>query len=409
MNCRFCASNQLDLFVDLGHTAIANAFVLEKQLYKPEAVYPLKVFVCRQCRLVQVDEYEKVEYIFSQEYVYFSSVSKHWLEHCRQYAQKATKLFGLSGRSLVVEIASNDGYLLKNFKQAGIPCLGIEPTQSTADQAIRQDIETFVEFFGTALAQRLAAEGRQADLLIGNNVLAHVPNLNDFVAGLKLALKPTGVITMEFPHLHRLIQNNEFDTIYHEHYSYFSFLAVQRIFRHHELEIFDVEELPTHGGSLRIYAKHVPDCSKPIAASVGKLLDMEKAAGVDTPAYYQGIQHRIHETKNTFLHFLIGEKMKGRRIIGFGAAAKGNTFLNYCGIKSDLIEFVVDETPIKQGKFLPQSHIPVVGFDRIAAAKPDLIVILPWNFKNEIVEKLAFARQWGARFVTYIPKLEVIG
>jgi len=394
--------------VDLGHAAFSNAFVVKEQLSQPEVIYPLKVFVCKECFLVQIDEFQTVENVFSHEYVYFSSISKTWLEHCCKYVEKVTELFQLGKDSFVVEIASNDGYLLKNFVEKKIPCLGIEPTQSTAEQAIKKDINTIIEFFGTSLAERLNAEKKQADLIIGNNVLSHVPDLDDFVHGMKILLKPYGVITMEFPHLLKLIENVQFDTIYHEHFSYFSFYSVTKIFKKHGLDIFDVEELPTHGGSLRIYAKHKDDNKKIISSSVYNLAETEKMEGADIIETYEGFQDKINRTKNNFLKYIISEKLQNRRIVAFGAAAKGNAFLNYCGLKSDIIEYVVDETPIKQGKFLPMNHIPVVPIGHLQEDKPDIIVILPWNFEKEIIEKLSFAKEWGVKLVTYIPKLKVV-
>jgi len=408
MKCRFCSSSEMLLFVDLGHTAISNAFVVKEQLFQPEIIYPLNVFVCKECFLVQIDEYQKRECIFSHEYVYFSSISKTWLKHAEKYVEKVTELFHIGKDSFVVEIASNDGYLLQNFVKKKIPCLGIEPTQSTAEKAIEKGVNTIVEFFDTRLAERLNAEMKQADLIIGNNVLAHVPNLNDFVNGMKILLKPYGAITMEFPHFLKLIEKVEFDTIYHEHYSYFSFSSIKRIFKRSGLDIFDVEELPTHGGSLRIYAKHEDDDTKIISSSAYNLLEREKIEGIDIIETYQGFQDKVIRIKNNFLQYIISEKLQNKRIVGFGAAAKGNTFLNFCGIKSDVIEYVVDETPVKQGKFLPQSHIPVVPLEQLREDNPDIIVILPWNFEKEIIEKLSFAREWGAKFVTYIPELKVV-
>lgn len=406
MKCRFCSSNNCKLFVDLGHMAIANAFVAKEQLSEPEVLYPLKVFVCEDCFLVQVDEYESRESIFSHEYVYFSSISQEWLKHCRAYVQKANYLFGLDKKSFVIEIASNDGYLLQYFKEYEIPCLGIEPTRSTADEAAKKGIETVVDFFDINLAKKLVAQNRTANLIIGNNVLPHVPKLNEFVRGLKLILQPEGVITMEFPHLYRLIEKIEFDTIYHEHFSYFSFYTVQKIFEKHGMKIFDVEELETHGGSLRIYVKHEKYKDKLVSSHVYNLTELELSAGMNKLCYYKNFSEKIKQTKNKFLKYLIDRKLENKKIVAFGAAAKGNTFLNYCGIKADLIEYVVDETLIKQGKYLPQSHIPVVPLEKLERDKPDIIVILPWNFEKEIIAKLAFTREWGAKIATYIPELK---
>ena len=389
--------------------AISNAFVVKEQMFEHEVIYPLKAFVCEDCFLVQVDEYKKREDMFSHEYAYFSSISKEWLEHSRAYVEKAIHLFDIDKNSFVIEIASNDGYLLQFFKQRKISCLGIEPTQSTADEAIKKGIETIVEFFDINLAKNLIKQNKAADLVIGNNVLAHVPNLNEFVMGLKLILKPEGIITMEFPHLPKLIERNEFDTIYHEHFSYFSFYTVQKIFEKHGMKIFDVEILDTHGGSLRIYVKHMQNAEKnPVSSYVYNLTELELSAGVNKLDYYSNFQEKIEQTKYNFLEYIIKQKLENKRIVGFGAAAKGNTFLNYSGIKADLIEYVVDETPMKQGKYLPQSHIPVVPMEKLKQDKPDIIVILPWNFEKEIIKKLTFAKEWGAKFVTYIPELKVI-
>jgi len=407
MKCRFC-SKQIDkILIDLGSTAISNAFVTEDVVKTRECIYPLKVLVCDNCFLVQVDEFQKKEEIFSSDYVYFSSVSDYWLAHCKKYVEAVIPRFNLNSESLVVEIASNDGYLLQYFKEKNVPALGIEPTQSTAQIAINRGIDTVVEFFDEDLATKLAPS-KKADLILGNNVLAHVPNLNSFVRGLKILLKPQGVMTFEFPHLMKLIEKTEFDTIYHEHFSYFSFFFIVKLFEFHGFEIFDVEELETHGGSLRIYVKHRESKSQTVGDKVTELLERELKTGVNDIDSYNGFQEKALEVKLNFLEYLIREKKAGKKIIAFGAAAKGNTFLNYCGIRPDLISCVVDDTPSKQGKFLPQSHIPVVSRSYFDDNKPDIIIILPWNFKKEIIGKLSFAKEWGAQFVTYIPVLEIL-
>ena len=407
MICRFCSKTINYVFADLGNTAISNAFITKDQLNDAELIYPLKVFVCDNCFLVQVEQYKKSEEIFSSDYVYFSSVSDSWLKHSKCYVEKMIPKFGLSQNSLVIEIASNDGYLLQYFKERNIPCLGIEPTKSTAQVAIEKGIETIIDFFDERLAKKLAKEGRKSDLIIGNNVLAHVPELNDFVRGLKIILKPEGILTFEFPHLMKLISNGQFDTIYHEHFSYFSFYFICKLFRFHGFEVFDVEELETHGGSLRIYAKHKENEKVSIEGAVRELIKTELEAGIKKMSFYDGFHEKINEIKNRFLLYILNEKMKRKQIIAFGAAAKGNTFINYLGLKADTIECVVDDTPFKQGKYLPQSHIPVVSREYFDNNHPDIIVIIPWNFKKEIIDKLKFAAAWGAVFVTYIPQLEI--
>ncbi len=406
MRCRFCSKTITDVFIDLGSTAVSNAFLTEELLNEKESLYPLKVLVCNNCFLVQVEEYQRREEIFSADYVYFSSVSDFWLQHSKNYVDDMIPRFGLNSESLVVEIASNDGYLLQYFKEKNIPVLGIEPTDSTAQIAINKGIETLVEFFDENLAQQLAGT-RKADLILGNNVLAHVPELNSFVRGLKILLKPKGIMTFEFPHLMKLIEKIEFDTIYHEHFSYFSFYFITKLFDFHGLEVFDVDELDTHGGSLRVYVKHRENKELSVSETVGNLLNKEIALGVDNIDSYTGFNERANDVKYKFLLYIVAERMKGRKIAAFGAAAKGNTFLNYCGIKPDIIECVIDDTPSKQGKFLPQSHIPVVSRDYFNENKPDIIIILPWNFKKEIIRKLAFTKEWNAQLVTYIPNIEI--
>ncbi len=407
MKCRFCSKKVNTVFIDLGSMAVSNAFLTAEQLDKRESIYPLRVYVCDNCFLVQVDEYQKSDEIFTSDYVYFSSVSDFWLEHSKKYVDKITDHYKLDGNSLVVEIASNDGYLLQYFKEKNIPCLGIEPTESTAKIAKTKGIDTIVEFFGEQLAHKLVQDNIHPDLILGNNVLAHVPDLNDFVRGLKVLLKPTGIMTFEFPHLPRLIEKKEFDTIYHEHFSYFSFYFICKLFAFHGFEVIDVEEFETHGGSIRVYIKHKENESLPVNDRVGALLQVEIGNRINKIDSYIGFQENANDIKNKFLSYIISKKQEGKRIVAFGAAAKGNTFLNYCGIRPDIIECVVDDTPYKQEKFLPQSHIPVYSRSYFDNNHPDIIIILPWNFKKEIINKLAFTKKWGAELVTYIPELEI--
>lgn len=405
MKCRFCGNALTNKFVDLTNSPPSNSFLTQDQLNEPEVFYPLAVYVCEKCWLVQVAEYKKADDIFNQEYIYFSSYSKSWLTHSKNYVDMVTERFTLDASSQVIEIASNDGYLLQYFKHKNIPCLGIEPTQNTAKVAKDKGIETICDFFGTALACKLIEDDRKADLLIGNNVLAHVPDIKDFVGGLKTALKPSGVITMEFPHLMKLVEFNQFDTIYHEHFSYLSLHIVESIFASAGLKIFDVEQLPTHGGSLRIYAKHGQYAKYLVCSRVEELKQQEKSRGMLNIEYYKNFQSSIDKVKNTFLTFLIEENRQGKKLVAYGAAAKGNTLLNYCGIKKDLISFVVDASPYKQGKFLPGSHIPVVNEQEIRKLKPDYVLILPWNLKSEICEQLKYIRDWEGKFVVAVPKL----
>ncbi len=409
MKCRHCKTELKHIFVDLSYSPVSNAMLTEEQLNEPESYYPLKIFVCQECYLVQVDEMQKADNIFDEEYTYFSSFSKSWLQHAKNYVEMMIVRFGFNENSQVIEIASNDGYLLQYFKEQNVPVLGVDPTANTANAAEKKGIRTIVDFFSSRLAkEQLAEAGRKADLIIGNNVLAHVPDINDFVRGMKIALKEDGVITMEFPHLMKLVEECQFDTIYHEHFSYLSFFAVKRIFESQGLKMFDVEEIPTHGGSLRIFAKHKNDNSKEISSNVEALVQKEKAEGIDTLEYYEGFQSRVEKIKYDSLSFLIEEKRKGKKIIGYGAAAKGNTLINYCGIKgTDLIEFVVDASPYKQGKYLPGSHIPVVSKEKIEEYKPDYVIILPWNLKKEISGQLDYIREWGGKFVIFIPELTI--
>lgn len=408
MKCRFCKEEIKHVFIDLINSPASNSFLKKEELNEPETFYPLKVFTCHNCFLVQVDEYKKSDAIFSSDYVYFSSYSSSWLKHAKAYTEMMIDRFNFGSGSQVIEVASNDGYLLQYFQEKGVPVLGVEPTANTAKVAIDKGIKSIVDFFGVRLARQLVEEGIKADLLLGNNVLAHVPDINDFVGGMKVVLKPEGVITMEFPHLVQLIENNQFDTIYHEHFSYLSFYSVKKIFAAQGLDLFDVEELTTHGGSLRIYAKHKEDSSKKISGNVQKMEEKEKQKGITSLEYYQGFQDKALNVKLELLSFLIEQKRQGKTVAAYGAAAKGNTLLNYCGIKNDLIDFVVDANPNKQDKFLPASHIPVIKEDHLKQQKPDYVLILPWNLKEEITSQLSYIRDWNGKFVIPIPKLEII-
>lgn len=408
MNCRFCNSHLTLEFIDLVNSPASNSYLTKEQLNEPETFYPLKVFVCEKCYLVQIDEYKKSDSIFDADYAYFSSYSTSWLEHAKQYTIEMISRFGFNENSKVIEIASNDGYLLQYFKERNIEVLGIEPTNNTANVALSKGIETLVDFFGTNLAESLAKKGIKADLLLGNNVLAHVPDINDFVGGMKILLGEQGVITMEFPHLVQLVDNNQFDTIYHEHFSYLSFYTVKQIFESKGLEMFDVEEIPTHGGSLRIYAKHKEDKSKNISNRVDALILKEISKGINKSTYYRGFQEHAEKIKLDLWSFLIEQKKLGKKVAAYGAAAKGNTLLNFCGIKNDLISFVVDANPHKQNKFLPASHIPVMNEDFLKSEKPDFVIILPWNLTDEIVTQLSYIKNWKAQFLTVIPDTKLM-
>lgn len=407
MQCRFCNHEIKHVFIDLFHSPASNSFLNSEELNEPEVHYPLKVFVCDNCFLVQIDEYKKSDAIFNNSYVYFSSYSTSWLAHAEKYCQQMQQRLKLNNRSLVAEVASNDGYLLQYFHRANIPVLGIEPTANTASVAQSKGIETLIAFFGSDLANRLVVNGRRADLLLGNNVLAHVPDIRDFVAGLKIFLSPGGMLTMEFPHLLQLVQQYQFDTIYHEHFSYLSFTVVKKIFESEGLKMIDVDELPTHGGSLRIYATHKDNDHFPIEASVQLMLKKELDAGMGDLPFYTGFQQKAMDRKLDLLEFLIAATRKGKKVAGYGAAAKGNTFLNYAGIRADLIEFVADANHTKQGKFMPGSHIPVVDEQMIRSRKPDYVIIFPWNLQEEITKQLAYIREWGGKFVVAIPELKI--
>jgi SAM-dependent methyltransferase len=406
-SCRFCGTRLRHSFIDLGMSPLCQTHISPDELNRMEPFYPLHAFVCHECFLVQLDEYVSPAEIFT-EYAYFSSYSDSWVQHARRYAEAMIRRLGLNAQSRVVELASNDGYLLQHFIHAGIPVLGVEPAANVAKVAVQKGIRTTVRFFGRDAARDIAEEFGQADLLLGNNVLAHVPRLNDFVAGMKLLLKPRGVITMEFPHLYRLTEGNQFDTIYHEHFSYFSFFTVEKVFAAHGLALFDVEELDTHGGSLRIYARHAENRALPVSPAVDALRQRELDAGVARLDTYACFAERVKETKRALLDFLIGAKRAGKTIVGYGAPGKGNTLLNYCGIRQDFLDYTVDRSPYKQGKFTPGTRIPVLHPDRIAETRPDYVFILPWNLKDEIVGRMAHVRAWGGKFVVPIPTVSVL-
>ncbi len=403
--CRFCATPLEDVFVDLGMSPLCESYVAAEKLGAMEPFYPLQVYVCRECFLVQLEEFVTPEEIFT-EYAYFSSYADSWVEHARRYTEMISERLQLGPESFVVEVASNDGYLLQHFVARSVPCLGVEPAANVAREAEARGVPTRVAFFGRELAERLAAEHGRADLLIANNVLAQVPDLNDFVTGLKALLAPGGVVTLEFPHLLRLMEETQFDTIYHEHFSYFSFGTATRIFAAHGLRLFDVEEIPTHGGSLRVYACHA-DAARNTVGRPLELLARERAFGLGDLRCYADFAEQVRETKRKLLEFLIDAKRKGARIAGYGAPGKGNTLLNYCGIRSDFLDFTVDRNPYKQGRFLPGTHIPIHPPEKIFEARPDYVLILPWNFKDEIMEQMAAIRSWGGKFVVPIPEVTV--
>jgi predicted TPR repeat methyltransferase len=404
--CRFCGTTVRNTFVDLGMSPLCESFLSREQADQAEAFYPLHAYVCGECFLVQVKEYVAPEGIFT-EYAYFSSYSDSWLRHAKTYVEMIIGRLGLDAGSHVVELGSNDGYLLQNFVAKGIPALGVEPATNVAAVAREKGVPTVVTLFGEAAARELAADQKQADLIVGNNVLAQVPDLNDFVKGMRLLLKRSGVITMEFPHLLRLMEENQFDTIYHEHFSYFSLLTAARIFAAHGLRLFDVEELATHGGSLRIYVGHADDSAKPVTERVRKLAVREEAAGLRDLSRYAQFTAQVHDTKHRLLEFLIGVKRQGKSVVGYGAPGKGNTLLNYCGIRTDFLDYTVDRNPYKHGKVLPGTHIPIYPPGRITETRPDYVLILPWNLRDEIMEQLAEIRSWGGQFVVPIPDIKV--
>ncbi|HVW26664.1 MAG TPA: class I SAM-dependent methyltransferase [Polyangiaceae bacterium] len=405
--CRFCGTALSDTFCDLGMSPLCESFLPADKINHMEPFYPLHVWVCRKCFLVQLEEYVDPEHIFT-EYAYFSSFSTAWLKHAEDYTAMITQRLGLGANSLVVELASNDGYLLQYFVKRGVPALGIEPAANVAKAAVERGVDTLVKFFGKELGASLAAEGRAADLIIGNNVLAQVPDLNSFVAGIRALLKPTGTCTLEFPHVQKLYEENQFDTIYHEHFSYFSLVTVEKIFAAHDMTIFDVEELWTHGGSLRIYARPAADTSRPVSKRVLELRQREEAAGYLDIQHYVRFEEQVRETKRKLLELLISLKREGKKIAGYGAPGKGNTLLNYCGIRRDFLDFTVDRNPYKHGRFLPGTHIPIFEPSKIQEERPDYVFILPWNLKTEIMNQLADIRSWGGKFIVPIPAAQIV-
>jgi SAM-dependent methyltransferase len=407
MKCRHCGTELTLPLINLGSAPPSNAYLTQQTLHAPEKYFPLRVLVCTECWLAQTEDYAGADELFSADYAYFSSFSTTWLKHAEQYVAGMVARFDLNTSSNIVEVAANDGYLLQYAKARNIPCLGIEPTTSTANAARARGIEIVEAFFGVQLAEQLVAQGKQADLTIANNVLAHVPDINDFVAGFSSLLKPTGLATFEFPHLLQMVSENQFDTIYHEHYSYLSLTAVRRIFEHNGLSVFDVEKLPTHGGSLRVYAERRDLGVREINQKVPELLNLEAMAGITTPEFYKGFQSKADQVKSDFLAFLIEAKRAGKTVAGYGAAAKGNTLLNYAGVRPDLFPYVVDRNPAKQDKFLPGCRIPVVAEDQLKQNQPDYVVILPWNLWTEVVEQLGYIREWGGQFVTAVPSLKI--
>jgi SAM-dependent methyltransferase len=405
-NCRFCGLGLQHVFLDLGVSPMANSYLKSYQLNQMEPFYPLRAYVCDQCFLVQLDQFESPDQIFS-DYAYFSSYSEMFLRHAKAYADLVVDRFKLGSESYVVEIASNDGYLLKNFVARGIPVMGIEPAKNVAEVALKNGVPTLVKFFGTQTARELAAQTRQPDLIIGNNVLAHVPDLNDFVQGLKILLGPQSVVTMEFPHLMRLMADNQFDTIYHEHFSYFSLSTVEKVFSRHGLAVFDVEEISTHGGSLRIYACHREDHSKRSSARLVDLKKREEEHGFLHIETYLSFSEGVVETKRSLLSFLINAKRTQKSVVAYGAAAKASTLLNYCGVRTDFVDYIVDRSPHKQGHFIPGVHIPIYDPERIRLTRPDYVLIMPWNLREEIMSQMSFIREWGGQFVVPIPKVQV--
>lgn len=407
MKCRHCNAELKHVFLDLGYAPPSNSYLSLEDLRKPETTFPLKLYVCEECWLVQTEDYTEAEELFSGDYAYFSSTSQSWLGHAARYAESITKKLRLNQNSFVIEVASNDGYLLKNFVANGIPCLGVEPTDSTADAAEKIGVPVLREFFGVATATDLADSGKCADLICGNNVYAHVPDINDFTQGLRIALKVGGTVTLEFPHLMRLIEHTQFDTVYHEHFSYLSLTTVLRIFAKAGLRIFDIEELQTHGGSLRIYGCHEED-QRQTEPIVQDLIKKEIAFGMKNLNLYQEFQHKADKVKNDFLSFLIEQKKAGKSIAAYGAAAKGNTIINYAGIKYDLIDFVCDAAVSKQNKFMPASHIPILAPTELAKRKPDWVIILPWNIADEVLQQQQQVLSWGGKFVIAVPQLKVL-
>ena len=406
LNCRFCNTKLQYSFADLGMSPLSNSYVASDKLQAMEAFFPLHAYVCEQCFLVQLPEVEKPENIFS-DYAYFSSFSDSWLAHCKKYVDMMVSRFSLNEGNQVVEIASNDGYLLQYFQEYKIPVLGVEPAANVAQVAVEKGVPSVVKFFGVQTAKELVAEGKKASVLLGNNVLAHVPDINDFVGGMKILLEDDGVITMEFPHLLQQMENNQFDTIYHEHFSYLSFVAVKTIFESHGLRLFDVDEVSTHGGSLRIYGCHKDDSSKPTLSAAIEMLNREIDYGLTSIESYTKFAGQVNTTKRELLKFLIQKKEEGKTLVGYGAPAKGNTLLNYCGVRTDFLDYTVDRSPHKQGTYLPGIHIPVYAPDKIKETKPDYVVILPWNLCDEVMEQVSYIREWGGKFVVFIPEVRV--
>jgi len=405
-SCRFCQAALSHTLVDLGMSPLCESFLSQEQLNQMEPFYPLHVYVCDRCFLVQVEQYVAPDHIFT-EYAYFSSYSDSWLRHASSYVDMITARLRLGAGNHVVELGSNDGYLLQYFVAKGISVLGIEPARNVAAAAVAKGVPSVSRLFGRETARDLVAEGHAADLIAGNNVLAQVPDVNDFVAGIAILLKPGGVVTIEFPHLERLMDENQFDTIYHEHFSYFSFSTAERIFAAHGLTLFDVEELPTHGGSLRIYARHAADASKPVTERAHALRAREDLGGFNALARYASFTEQVYETKRRLLDFLITARRQGKSVVGYGAPGKGNTLLNYCGIRTDFLDYTVDRNPYKHGKYTPGTHIPIYPPERITQTRPDYLLILPWNLKDEIIEQMAGIRAWGGQFVVPIPDVKV--
>ncbi len=407
MRCRHCQTELEHVFLDLGYASPSNAYLTKDQLNAPEITFPLKLYVCEQCWLVQTEDYSEADELFSQDYAYFSSISQGWLRHAASYTEEITQRLNLTKESFVIEVASNDGYLLKNFVDAGIPCLGVEPTDSTAEAAEKIGVPVLRQFFGSETASSLIKEGKNADLICGNNVYAHVPDVNDFTKGLCIALKEGGTVNLEFPHLMRLIEQNQFDTVYHEHFSYLSLISVTSIFSQASLRVYDVEELPTHGGSLRIFGCHESD-TRPTEHTVQNMLEQEKEFGLQNLQVYRNFQQKADKVKNDFLTFLLEQKRTGKTIAAYGAAAKGNTLMNYAGIKHDLIDFVCDAAASKQGKFMPGSHIPILIPEDLTKYKPDWVFILPWNIADEVMLQQKQVLSWGGKFVIAVPELKVL-
>ena len=407
MKCRHCKTELTLPLIDLGSAPPSNAYLTELSLKAPEKYFPLKVLICKKCWLVQTEDYAGAEELFDANYAYFSSFSSSWLKHAQQYVTDVVSKFALSSNSHVVEVAANDGYLLQYVKALGIPCLGVEPTSSTAKEARKKGIETIEEFFGVALAKKLVSEGRQADLTVANNVLAHVPDVNDFVSGFAYLLKPNGVATFEFPHLMQMVNFNQFDTIYHEHFSYLSLTSVNSIFERNGLKIFDVQKISTHGGSLRVFAQREDKASHQVMPAVLDLLNEESSMGLNTESYYAQFQNHANRIKNDLIEFLIKAKKEGKKVIAYGAAAKGNTLLNYAGIRPDLLPLVVDRNPAKQNKYLPGCRIPIVDDSLIEQLKPDYVLIMPWNLRQEVTTQLSYIRDWGGQFVTAVPNIQI--